>query len=221
MLRRWLLDPRRPLRLSRQVAANVVAANTRNSQRRQRRPRNAAPRRLARSAEPRHRHARHDARRSDRRLRRARCRDADHRSARQRRRAVRAGRLRRAADAPGALEHLHRKVPARARRARQRRVLSRPGAGRPWPRRSRPAAIAPAHSSRPTCSPRSGASTRDSTPTSTTSISARSRAVSLSAIQRPANEVLDKALPWIEEASAFTVLCVDPSLRPALAVPAA
>ena len=48
--------------------------------------------------------------------------------ARARGRALRAGGVGRAADAAGALEHVHRQVPARARRARQRRVLPRPRA---------------------------------------------------------------------------------------------
>ena len=44
-------------------------------------------------------------------------------------RAVRAGGRGRAAHAAGALQHLHREVPARARRARQRRLLPRARAG--------------------------------------------------------------------------------------------
>ena len=55
-------------------------------------------------------------------------RDPCPRPPRPRRRALRAGDDDGAADAAGAREHLHRPVPARARRARQRRLLPGPGA---------------------------------------------------------------------------------------------
>ena len=139
-----------------------------------------AARRRARPPEPRHRHARHDARRSHRRLRRARTsrrptfdRLADEGVLFEQ--AVSVG----AADAAGALQHLHRQVSARARRPRQRRVLPRPGAAHA--RRAAQGARLPDRRLRRRLRARlaSGASTRASTPTSTTSTSARSRAVSL------------------------------------------
>ncbi len=84
----------------------------------------------------------------------ARRRDAGVRSARARGRAVRAGGVGRAADAAGALQHLHRQVPARARRPRQRRLLPRPGTAHA--RRSAQGARLPdrRRSSPPTCSTR-------------------------------------------------------------------
>ena len=91
----------------------------------------AAPaRESARRVQPRRHHARHDARRPHRGLRRDDVRDPGTRRAR-----AREGVLfeqadgHGPADAAGALQHLHRQVPARARRPRQRRLLPRPGAG--------------------------------------------------------------------------------------------
>ena len=49
----------------------------------------------------------------------------------------------------------------------------------------------------------------------------QTRGVSLGAIQRPGNEVVDKALPWIQQSAATPVLRLDSSLRRALPLPPA
>ena len=73
---------------------------------------------IAKSPQRRRCHPRHDTRRQDRRLWREGRRNAGVRQARQRRGAVRTGRFGGSPDAAGTLEHVHRKVSARAWRSR-------------------------------------------------------------------------------------------------------
>ena len=150
---------------------------------------------------------------SDRRLRLPRRGDAGARPPGPRRRAVRAGDDHGAADPAGARQSLHRRSSRRSTACATTAVSSR--------RRTETLAeVLRAHgyahrrrSSPLTCSTPSGASTRGSRPSSTISTS-RSQRRSRWACPRPGNEVVDRALPWLEGIAGERVLRLGAPLRP-------
>ena len=134
-------------------------------------------------------------------LRLSRRRDAQHRRAGAPRGALRAGHLARAADAAGAHLDPDRHVPHVPRRARQRQH-----GPEPVPDHDRRDALGDEATLREPSSARScwtgaGASIRASTSTTTASTSEKYKHLDLGDVQRPANEVVDAALAWLEATS--------------------
>ena len=175
------------------------------------------------SAEPRHRHARYHARRSHGRLRQRRHRDAGLRSDRARGRAVRAGGVRCAADACPC-------TPACSPASSRPSTAFATTAGSS----SAPEQLTLAESPESRRGYRTGGFIGAYVLDSKWGINqgfdtyfdkfdlSESRAISLGAIQRPGNEVVDQALPWIDQVKGRRALLrVDSPLRRALPVPPA
>ena len=119
-----------------------------------------------------------------------------------------------AADAAGPLLHLHRDASRPSTACATTAVSSSSPAqltlaDDPQARR----AFARAPSSARTCSTASGASTRDSTPTSTTSTCRSCRGFASAMSSGPGNEVVDRALPWLEKVKGAAVLRLAAFLR--------